>query len=158
MIGRILKYLLMMAGTVVFFGLFVFIFGNSTELTCARLASENPTCKINRLFLDRYQVSSRIVENVTDVEIDESCDEDGCSYRAVLYTAGGENFPVNDVYTDRGPVRKQVAEIESFLASDASSYQMKLPIPWWVMFLLGGLGIMVVVILAISFIRETIRG
>jgi hypothetical protein len=157
MIGRILKYLLMIAGTVVFFGLFVVIFGNSTDLTCARVAGENPTCKINRLFLGRYQLSSRIVENVTDVEIDEDCD-DGCSYRPVLYTAGGQGVPVNDVYTDRGPVSRQVADIDSFLASDAASYEMTIPVPWWVMVMIGGMGIVVAAVLAISFIRETMRG
>ena len=157
MIGRILKYLLMMAGTVVFFGLFVVIFANSTELTCARLAGENPTCKINRLFLGRYQVSSRIVENVTDVEVDEDCD-DGCSYRPVLYTAGGQGVPVNDVYTDWGPVKKQVDDIDSFLSGNAASYQMKIPVPWWVMALVGGMGIIAVAVLAISFIREMMRG
>lgn len=157
MIGRILKYLLMIAGTVVFFGLFVVIFGNSTELTCARVAGENPTCKINRLFLGRYQVSSRVVENVTDVEVEEDCD-DGCSYRPVLYTAGGQSVPVNDVYTDRGPVRRQVDAIDSFLASDAASYQMTIPVSWWVMVLLGGMGVVVAAVLATSFIRETMRG
>lgn len=157
MIGRILKYLLMIAGTVVFFGLFVVIFGNSIELTCARVAGQNPTCKISRMFLGRYQISSRIVENVTDVEVEEDCD-DGCSYRPVLYTAGGQGVPLNDVYTDHGPVRRQVDDIDGFLASDASSYQMTIPVPWWVMVLLGGMGGVTVAVLAISFIREAMRG
>jgi len=157
MIRRILKYLLMIAGTVAFFGLFVVIFGNSTELTCARVAGENATCRINRLFLGRYQVSSRTVGNVTDAEIEEDCD-DGCSYRPVLYTADGQGIPLNDVYTDWGPVKKQVDDIDSFLSSGAASYEMKIPVPWWVMVLVGGMGGVAAAVLAISFIRETMRG
>lgn len=157
MLSRILKYLLLVAGTVAFFGLFVVIFGNSTELTCARLAEENPTCRINRLFLGRYQTASRIVENVTDAAIEEDCD-DGCSYRPVLYTAGGQGIPLNDVYTDWGPVKKQVDEIDGFLASGRTSYQLKIPVPWWVMILVGGMGAVAAAVLAVSFMREMTRG
>lgn len=157
MLGKILKYLLLVAGTVAFFGLFVVIFGNSTELTCARIAGENPTCRINRLFMGRYQTSSRIVEDVTDAVIEEDCD-DGCSYRPVLYTAGGQGIPLNDVYTDWGPVKKQVDEIDGFLASGGTSYQLKIPVPWWVMILVGGMGAVAAAVLAVSFMREMTRG
>ena len=157
MIGRIVKYVLMLAGTVVFFGLFVIIFGNSTELTCVRVAGQYPTCQISRLFLGRYQSSSWIVQNVTDVEIEEDCD-DGCSYRPVLYTAEGRGIPLDDVYTDWGPVKKQVDDIDSFLASGATHYEMTIPVPWWVMLLIGGMGTVVAAVLAIGFIRQTMRG
>jgi hypothetical protein len=35
---------------------------------------------------------------------------------------------------------------------------MTIPVPWWVMVLIGGMGGVTVAVLAISFIRESMRG
>ena len=154
MTRKVLTYLAMAAGVFVFAGLFVLIFGNSIEVTCGRETAQAPNCRITRLLLGRVPVSNHDVLGVTDIQVDEDCD-DGCSYRAVLVTASGEGVPLNFVYTDRGPVMRQIDAFEPFLNGSATSFHYEEPVPWWVVALTGGLGLMGIVMLAMNFLRDS---
>jgi hypothetical protein len=157
MTRRILIYLALVAGVIAFSGLFVLVFGNSLEVSCARETGQAPNCRITRLLLGRVPVSNHDVLGVTDIQLDEDCD-DGCSYRAVLVTASGEGVPLNPVYTDRGPVMRQIDAFETYLSGTGSSLQYEEPVPWWVVALIGGLGLMGIAILAVNFLRESFLG
>jgi hypothetical protein len=150
---KILIYLSVLLGIVAFAGLFIILFGNSTEIYCVRAADGYPACRITKVLLGKVPVSTRTITDVTDVQLDESCD-DGCSYRAVLVSANGRSTPVNDVYTDRGPVLEQIDGMRDFLEGTASSYQRVEPVPWWVVALTGGMAIVGMVLLALNFVRE----
>jgi hypothetical protein len=156
MIRRIGIYLGLLAGVAVFAGLFVVIFGNSTKVECARDAGQAPNCRITKSLLGQVQVSSRDILGVTDIQLDRSCD-DGCSYRAVFVTAGGEGVPLNDVYTDQGPVMKQMEAFSGFLNGGGTAFEYEEPVPWWVVALTGGMGLIGMAVLAVNFVRDSMR-
>jgi hypothetical protein len=154
---KVLVYLAVVAGIVAFAGLFVLIFGNSIEVRCVREPGREPGCRITKKLLGQLQVSSHDILGVTDVQLDETCD-DGCSYRAVLLTSSGESVPVNDVYTDRAIVIRQMDALKSFLGGTALSFQYTEPAPWWVVIMLAGMALVGLVVVAGSFLRAAQSG
>jgi len=156
MIRRVLTYLGVLFGIVAFSGLFMVLFGNSIELSCSR-NGRTVTCQIDRKFLGRYPVSRETVEDVADVQLQEDCDE-GCSYRAVLITSDGRAVPVNAVYTDGGPVGRQVGSIKSFLAGGQPRLDLEIPVAWWALLLAGGFGTAGLFGLIASFLSQSRRG
>jgi len=157
MARRLLIYVAVMAGIAAFSGLFILIFGNSIEISCARDAGQAPACRITRMLLDRVPLYSRDLQGVTDVELDESCD-DSCAYRALLITSAGEAVPLNDVYTDSGPVLRQIDALSGFLHGTDTSFEYMVPVSWWVVVLVVGLGLMGMAIVAGSFLKESRGG
>ena len=149
---RILVYLAVLSGSLLFWCLFIFLFANSLSVTCIRPPGRNPACKISKALLGTVQISVRTVDDVTGIERDRTCDE-GCSYRALLITSSGASVPLNDVYTDEAPVTKQIASFRSFLDGTAPTYEDTAPVPWWVVALVGALGGIELVWLAVSFVR-----
>ena len=157
MARRILIYLAMVLGVAAFAGLFAVIFGNSTEVSCRRVDGQRPGCQITRALLGRYPISSQTVSDVTDVELDRDCD-DGCTYRALLVSSNGQKVPVNPVSTDDfDGVHMQIEGIGTFLAGNAPSYRLEVPVAWWVVWLTGGLGVVGLFVLALNFVMDSIR-
>jgi len=68
----------------------------------------------------------------------EDCDE-GCSYRAEFVRASGGRVPLNTVYTNHGPVSRQVSELGAQMASGQRHITFKVPVAWWVVGLIAGL-------------------
>ena len=130
----------------------MYLIANSLSVTCVRPPGRNPVCKISKALLGTIPRSMRIVDDVTAIQKDRSCD-DGCSYRALLITSSGASVPLNDVYTDEAPVTQQVASFSSFLDGTTPTYEDVEPVPWWVVALIGGLGGMELIWLAVSFVR-----
>jgi hypothetical protein len=157
MTRRVLIYLAVMAGIAAFSGLFIVVFGNSVEISCARDAVQAPDCRITKMLLGRVPVSNRDVLGVTDVQLDETCD-DGCTYRVLLIASGGESVPLNDVYTDRGPVLSQMDAIDGFLNGTAKSFEYLEPVQCWVVGLVVGMDLMGMAIVAGIFLRKSMRG
>lgn len=157
MMRRILTYLAMLAGVAAFSGLFVVIFGNSTRVSCARDTGQAPNCRITKALLGKVPVSSRDILGVSDIQLDRTCD-DSCAYRAVLVTAGGEGIPLNEVYTDKDPVLRQMDAFSTFLNGSSTSFEYEEPVPWWVVALTGGMGLIGMAVLAANFIRDSLRG
>ncbi len=150
--SRILRYLAILVGSLLFWGLFVFLFANSLSVTCIRPPDRNPVCKISKALLGRVPMSTRTVDDITGIQRDRTCD-DGCSYRALLITSSGASFPLNEVYTDEAPVTRQIAGFRSFLEGTTPIYQETDPVPWWVVALVGTLGGIELVWLVVSFVR-----
>jgi hypothetical protein len=154
MTRRILIYLAVMIGMTLFSGLFMFIFANSLQVSCVRAAGGDPTCRMTTILLGQYPISSRVVTDVTQARMDENCD-DGCSYRAVLVDSAGDDYPVNEVFTDEGAPRHQLETIRAYLSNpDLTSLEYTEPVTWWVVVLIGGLDLVGMLIVAGSFLRS----
>lgn len=154
MTRKLLIYLAVMVGIVLFSGLFIYIFGNSIQVSCLRGPGQNPTCRITTILLGRYPMSNRLVTEVAGVQMEEDCD-DGCSYRAVLVNSDGQAYPVNEVYTDEGIPRRQVEALQGFLFDpEQPSLEYTEPVQWWVVALIGGMDLVGILAIAGNFLAS----
>jgi hypothetical protein len=158
MLRKVLVYMAVMVGVVAFSALFILLFAHSIEVQCIREAGMQPACRITKQLLGRFPQSERDVLGVIDVQMDENCDEDGCSYRAVLITSTGESVPVNNVFTDRGIARRQVDAFEGFLGGTNQSFEYVQPVPWWVVIMILAMDMVGVVFMAAHFLRSARTG
>jgi hypothetical protein len=147
---RTLIHLIILLGILAFCGLFIILLDNSLDVYCIHPADQNAACKISKAFMGRYPVSTRALVDVVDVQKDRSCDDD-CSYRALLVTSSGQKVPVNNVFTDEGPVLEQMASIRAFLDGAEQSFEYKTEAPGWVLTVFGGLGLVGALSVVISF-------
>src|SRR5687767_1534562 len=131
---------LSMLGTVLFFGVFLFIFANSVQMVCERQSNGTLTCNIEKKFFNQVTTFRQTINGVTGAFVAESCDSDGCSYRTELKTSDGGSVPFNDVYTDYDADKAN--KINAFIQSNDSSLSIEDPLQWWVVILIGGLGLM----------------
>src|SRR5262245_22595449 len=115
MIKKLLLILATSLGLLCFGLIFVVIFVNATEVDCMLQADDSYTCTIRTLFLGQVQLFERRVEGIVDITIEDDGCSDGCSYRAEFVTASGQQVPLSEVYTDRGPVQQQVDTLSSHI-------------------------------------------
>jgi hypothetical protein len=154
MTRRILIYLAVMIGMILFSGLFIVIFANSLQVSCVRSNGQHPMCRITTVLLGQYPTSSRVVTDVTRAQMDENCD-DGCSYRAVLVDSNGDEYPVNEVYTDESIPRRQLDALRAFLSNaEQTTLEYTEPVQWWVVALIGGLDLIGMWAVVGSFLRS----
>lgn len=159
MFKSILFTLVGMLFTLVFFGLFFFIFVNSNLMVCNRQADGTLACLIEKRFMDRIPVSSRLVKGVTGAQVADSCDSDGCAYRMELVTADGDSQPFDDVYSDRGPANQYTSQVNQFIKQgDSKTLTIQQPVQLWVVLLLAGLGLLFLGIEAFAMIGQVVRG
>ncbi len=152
--NRIVPFLATFFGSICFGVLFVIIFVNATQVNCIRQPAGTYTCQLRTLFLGRFLISQRNIQNVKGITIAETEDQDGTSYRAEFATTNGDSVPLNSTYTDYDPVSQQVTAISSQMASGADQVQYTANPPWWVLFLIGGLVIMMVLLSPLFFLRR----
>lgn len=152
--NRLLPFLATFFGSICFGLLFVLIFVNATQVHCIRQSAGTYTCQLRTLFLGRYLISQHNIENVTGIDIAESEDQDGTSYRAEFATSNGGSVPLSSVWTDYGPVSDQVTAISSQMTSGADQVLYTADPPWWVLFLVGGLSLMAVLLSPLFFLRR----
>ncbi len=158
MFTKIIIYLVIVVGALAFSALFVVLFGNSLEVHCARLSDGTLTCTISKALLGKYPLTSHSITGIVDVKSDESCDaESGCSYRALLVTSNGQSVPLNDVYTDEGPVEKQMDAVSSVLNGQTDTFDYAEDVPWWVVELSVGLGLMTILIVSVNFVAQLVK-
>jgi len=152
--NRIIPFLAFFFGSICFGLLFIVIFVNATQVNCIRQPAGTYTCQLRTLFLGRFPTFNRIVQNVTDINMAENDDEHGVSYRAEFATTDGGSVPLDSTWTDYGPVSQQVTAISSQMASGADQVQYTANPPWWVLFLVGGLSLMVMFLSPLFFLRR----
>ncbi len=141
MLRKLLIFAAVVAAELCFGLIFVLIFVNSTEIACALERDETYTCRLQTMLLGRVRTFDRLVERVVDVVVEEDC-SDGCSYRPEFVTADGRQVPISEVWTDRGPVQRQVAELSQQMQRRANPVLYTAEPPWWVLWLVGGLTLM----------------
>ena len=151
--NRIIPFLATFFGSICFGLLFIVIFVNATQVNCIKQPTGTYTCQLRTLFLGKYPIFNRIVQNVTGINMAENDDEHGVSYRAEFATTDRGSVPLSEVWTDYGPVSQQVTAISSQMDSGADQVQYMANPPWWVLFLIVGLVIMMVLLSPLFFLR-----
>ena len=151
---RLIPFLATFFGSICFGLLFIVIFVNATQVNCIRQSAGSYTCQLRTLFLGKYLLSQRNIQNVTGINIAESQDQDGTSYRAEFATSSGGSVPLSSTWTDYGPVSQQVTAISSQMTSGADQILYTANPPWWVLFLIGGLVIMMLLLSPLFFLRR----
>lgn len=152
MIKRVLPFVLSSLGACAFGCLFIFLFVNATEVSCARQPDASYTCTVRRYLLGQYQVSEKEIAGVVDVVmVRDNCDE-GCSYRAEFVTNQGRQEPLSVVYTDASVVEPQVANLKAQMASQAATFEYRADPPGWVIFLIIGLTVMIIGLSALTLL------
>jgi hypothetical protein len=163
MAKKILIPLAIMAGIVVCLLLFLILVGNSIDLKCMRSQGQGTTCQISQEFLGRISTSSRTVTDVMTAQVEQNCNgNNGCSYRPILVTSSGDSFPVNNIFTNYGPVTQQVSQISALLQGSQQDFELKMDPPWswWPAILsagIGGIGLFMVLILMIKNLIGMVR-
>ena len=97
---------------------FMFVFGQTTDLTCTKTETGQTECTKEVKFLSVLPMSTGEFRDVYRAEVEESCDDDGCSYRIVLTTIDGER-PLTGYYTSDWSSKNEMAEqINTFIRSN----------------------------------------
>ena len=152
--NRIIPFLATFFGSICFGLLFIVIFVNATQVNCIKQSAGTYTCQLRTLFLGKFLISQHNIQNVTGIKIAESDDEDGASYRAEFATSNEGSVPLSSVWTDYDPVAQQVNTISSQMTAGADQILYTANPPWWVLFLIGGLVIMMMFLSPLFFIRR----
>ena len=105
---------------------FMFIFGQTTDLTCAKTEAGTTVCSKEVTFLGVIPLSSNDFREVYRAEVEESCDDEGCSYRIVLTTIDGTR-PLTSVYTSNWLGKNEMAaQINTFIGSNNNRGELAL--------------------------------
>ena len=146
------------AATLLFAGVFLFIFGQSNRLVCQHQADRLASCTVSHVLLGRLPLPGWQASGVKEAYVEESCDSD-CTYRTALRTSNGASRPVSEVWTDQQAQNLQLAdEVNAFINnSQAPTLVVDQPPQAWVIWLVGGLALMTIVILGIVVIAQMAR-
>ncbi len=97
---------------------FMFIFGQTTDLTCSKTDTGTTKCTTEVKFLGLISLSTNEFQDVYRAEVEESCDDEGCSYRVVLTTTDGER-PLTSFYSSGWAGKDKMAgQINTFIGSN----------------------------------------
>lgn len=132
---------------------FVVSFINSTDLECSLEPDSSYTCRISKQFFGMYPLSERVIENITDVTVEDDGCIDGCAYRVEFIQSNGNQEPFNNVYTDQRPVKRQAEFFSSQMNAREEVFTYHVNPPWWVLFLVGGLALLFIALAFFNMIR-----
>ena len=136
------------------FGLiFVVAFVNAVEVNCTRGDDRLYSCHLQTLLFGRFPIRERTVDNIRNVVMAESCDEDGCSYRTEFVITDDEQIPVTHVWTNRGPVREQTEALKTQILQGKEVFSYTITPQWWVIWLFVGFGFVFLFISGFSGFR-----
>ncbi|MGD8758940.1 MAG: hypothetical protein PVJ07_01660 [Anaerolineales bacterium] len=71
----------------------IFFWGRSITVTCNRAPNLRVSCTSESKLLGLFRVDKDVIAGLEAAWVDESCDEDGCTYCVVLTTSRGEVRP-----------------------------------------------------------------
>jgi hypothetical protein len=148
-----------LAGTLLFAGIMLFVFGQSDRLECRHAGDGQANCAVTHVLLWTLPLPGWQANGINQALVEESCDSDGCTYRTALRARGGASHPITEVWSDqRATYQDQAAQINDFLA-DGSQPPLIISQdpPTWVLLLLGGLTLMAIVIQGVVFLAQGAR-
>ena len=97
---------------------FVFVFGQITELSCEKPKVNVTQCTLERKFLGILTVSTKEFSDINDAWVESSCDDEGCTYRVMLLTSMGQQ-PMTGYYSSGESVKVRMArEINQYIQSE----------------------------------------
>lgn len=109
-----LGFLLFSAGLIT-----LYLVGRVSTLSCARNEPGEPQCALITTWMGMTQLSDKPLATLSSAFVDESCDEDGCTYRVMLRTAR-EDLPLISSYSSgRTDKQMKVDQVLSFLADSS---------------------------------------
>jgi hypothetical protein len=94
----------------------VFFFARVTELECSRPEPSTVQCVKESKWLGVVSMSKETIHNVRGAEVDESCDDDGCTYRVRVIADRG-SVPLTEYYSSGwGAKEKTADQINTYVA------------------------------------------
>ncbi len=100
---------------------FMFVFGQVSELRCEKPQLYVVQCSLEQKFLGIFHVSAKSFLDVNDAWVETSCDDDGCSYRVVLLTSDGQQ-PMTNYYSSGLSDKEDMAwEINSYIQAEGNA-------------------------------------
>lgn len=112
--------------SIIFVGLgllFSYLLGIVTTLECSRLESAQ-TCNLERSWMGLVKLTDRPLRQVHSAWVEESCDDDGCTYRVVLETDQGQ-LPLGTAYSSGSASKQDKADQVNAFVENASITQVK---------------------------------
>ena len=101
-------------------GMFFFISGQVSTVTCTRLETTHVDCHIERAFWGRIPTESFTVSRVVGTELTTHCD-DGCTYGVNLVTSSDEVTALTNLNTsDLDGVAAEQERVDAFLNDTAA--------------------------------------
>ena len=152
--NRIIPFLATFFGSICFGLLFIVIFVNATQVNCIRQPAGMYTCQLRTLFLGIFShpiVSSK-TSRASTLQIVKT--RTVSRTKRSLPQPAAVRFRSATIWTDYGPVSQQVTAIRSQMTSGEDQIQYTADPPWWVLFLVGGLVIMVLLLSPLFFTRR----
>ena len=158
MLKSIFLFVVGSAVSVAFFGVMLFLFGQTTRVECQHLEPALASCSVSSVVLGVLPLPGWKLDQVVSARVEEDCN-DGCTYRTDLVTRSGQSRPVSEVWTDEEAAdNAMAAQINDFIVStDAPALVVTKPPAAWVIWLLGGLGVMSLVIQGLVLLGQLAR-
>src|SRR5258708_10762030 len=101
MLKALFWFVVGMAGTVLFAGVMLLIFGQSDRLECRHQGDGLASCNVAHVLLGVVPLPGWQASGIREAYVDKSCDSDGCTYRTALRTQDGGGRPISEVWTDQ---------------------------------------------------------
>ncbi len=112
--------------SVIFVGvglLFSYLLGVVTTLECTR-AGTAQSCHLQNSWLGLVTLNDRQLEAVHEAWVEESCDDDGCTYRVALQTSQGQ-LPLGSAYSSGEASKQEKARLVNAYVKDPSIASLK---------------------------------
>lgn len=94
--------------------LFFYLMGQIRYLTCARSETGAIQCGMRVTWLDLFPVKNVELGSPRSADVEQDCDDDGCTYRVTLQTATGD-VPFTNYESNYSKINKIADQINRFL-------------------------------------------
>jgi hypothetical protein len=101
--GLLFGFIFVVAGATV-----MFFFARVSELECTHPEPSEVMCEKQVKWLGTVTVGKETIRDVRGASVDESCDEDGCTYRVMVRTGEG-SMPLTGYYSSGYGVKARTA-------------------------------------------------
>ena len=113
--------------SIVFVGvglLLSYLLGIVTTLECSRLEG-GQACNLRNSWMGLVTLTDRPLRQMHSAWVEESCDDDGCTYRVALETDQGK-LPLGSAYSSGSVSKQELADRVNAFVKDASISQVKI--------------------------------